>query len=197
MLHRQAGGADLAFPHHAYQAAMVEAATGVAPFARRMLHVGEVRHDGAKMAKSTGNIFTLPDLLERGAKASAIRYTFLTAHYRSKVNFTWEALASAAESVGRLHAVWQRLSRHPRARERIDQFQAWLAEPLATSAEHAADAIERYRNDPGAFYTALNNILGPVVDVGRAENTADRFDLTHFESVSLSGNAFPQFSCPC
>lgn len=59
------GGSDLAFPHHAHQAAMVEAATGTAPFARAVLHVGEVRLDGAKMAKSTGNLVLVSDLLER------------------------------------------------------------------------------------------------------------------------------------
>ena len=59
------GGSDLAFPHHAYQAAMAEAATGVGPFARAVLHVGEVRLGGAKMAKSTGNLLLVADLLER------------------------------------------------------------------------------------------------------------------------------------
>ncbi len=58
------GGADLAFPHHAYQAAMVQAATGVAPFARAVVHVGEVRLDGKKMAKSTGNLVLIGDMLQ-------------------------------------------------------------------------------------------------------------------------------------
>jgi L-cysteine:1D-myo-inositol 2-amino-2-deoxy-alpha-D-glucopyranoside ligase len=58
-----AGGQDLDFPHHAYQAAMVEAATSVAPFARAHLHVGAVYQDGAKMAKSTGNLTLVADLL--------------------------------------------------------------------------------------------------------------------------------------
>ena len=57
------GGADLAFPHHAQQAAMAEAASGVAPFARSRVHVGAVAQDGAKMAKSTGNLTLVADLL--------------------------------------------------------------------------------------------------------------------------------------
>jgi cysteinyl-tRNA synthetase len=57
------GGADLAFPHHAYQAAITEAATGVAPFARRQLHVGTVEYAGSKMAKSTGNLVLVRDVL--------------------------------------------------------------------------------------------------------------------------------------
>ncbi|MCL8025368.1 cysteine--tRNA ligase [Nocardioides bruguierae] len=59
------GGSDLAFPHHAYQAAMVEAATDVTPFARATLHVGEVRQDGVKMSKSLGNLELVADLLTR------------------------------------------------------------------------------------------------------------------------------------
>lgn len=60
-----AGGQDLDFPHHAYQAAMVEAATSVAPFTRAHLHVGAVHQDGAKMAKSTGNLTLVADLLRQ------------------------------------------------------------------------------------------------------------------------------------
>ncbi len=48
----QAGGGDLRFPHHAYQAALAEALTGVAPFARAAFTVGVVRVAGQKMAKS-------------------------------------------------------------------------------------------------------------------------------------------------
>lgn len=58
-----AGGADLRFPHHAYHAAMAEAFTGVRPYARAWLHAGTVTIDGAKMAKSAGNLVLLEDLL--------------------------------------------------------------------------------------------------------------------------------------
>ena len=64
-----AGGADLRFPHHAYEAAQAEAATGVSPFARSWLHVGTVRLDGEKMAKSTGNLVFVGDLLSRTSGA--------------------------------------------------------------------------------------------------------------------------------
>jgi cysteinyl-tRNA synthetase len=60
-----AGGADLAFPHHAYTSGMVEAATGQHPFARAHMHVGTVNLGGAKVAKSTGNLVFVEDLLRR------------------------------------------------------------------------------------------------------------------------------------
>ncbi len=70
------GGVDLEFPHHAYQSAMVEAATGVTPFARAVMHVGEVRHGGTKMAKSTGNLVLVSELLKRH-EGSAVRLALL------------------------------------------------------------------------------------------------------------------------
>jgi cysteinyl-tRNA synthetase len=57
------GGADLAFPHHAYEAAQAEAVTGVSPFARRWMRPGTVHIDGHKMAKSAGNLVFVHALL--------------------------------------------------------------------------------------------------------------------------------------
>jgi cysteinyl-tRNA synthetase len=113
-----AGGVDLIFPHHEDEIAQSEGATGK-PFVRYWLHGEFLLLEGDKMAKSTGNLFDLQDLVERGVNPSAIRYLFLTAHYRSKLNFTLEALEGAREAVRRIHATWQRLRRHP-AVARID-----------------------------------------------------------------------------
>src|SRR5260221_13743508 len=66
------GGADLSYPHHAYQIAMAEAVTGVRPFARAIFEVGVVRLDGAKMAKSTGNLVLVGGVLT-GHPAAALR----------------------------------------------------------------------------------------------------------------------------
>ena len=70
------GGADLRHPHHTHQAAMAESVTGVRPFARARLHVGTVRVDGAKMAKSAGNLVLVADLLEHHP-AAAVRLLVL------------------------------------------------------------------------------------------------------------------------
>ena len=59
------GGLDLQFPHHAYEASMVETVTGVRPFARAWLHVGTVQVAGEKMAKSAGNLVLVSDVVER------------------------------------------------------------------------------------------------------------------------------------
>ncbi len=107
------GGVDLIFPHHEDEIAQSEGATGK-PFVRYWLHSEFLQLGGEKMAKSLGNLFTLDDLLDRGVRASSIRHTFLTAHYRSKLNFTWQALEGSAEAVRRLYTTFERLRNHPR-----------------------------------------------------------------------------------
>jgi L-cysteine:1D-myo-inositol 2-amino-2-deoxy-alpha-D-glucopyranoside ligase len=92
-----AGGADLAFPHHAYQVAMAQAAVGVTPFARRQVRVGTVHLDGAKMAKSSGNLVLVRDLLN-GASGAAVRLMLLDRRW----NQAWEYRPGALRDATRL-----------------------------------------------------------------------------------------------
>lgn len=98
-----AGGADLAFPHHAYQTAILEAATGTRPFARRQFHVGTVLVDGAKMAKSSGNLVLVRDLLA-DHEGAAIRLMLLNRRWADAWDYTPEALAEATDLLTRLRA---------------------------------------------------------------------------------------------
>lgn len=98
-----AGGADLAFPHHAYQSAMAEAATSVRPFARSRLNVGAVLKDGTKMAKSTGNLTLVSDLLRDHAPA-AVRLLLLDRRWSEPWEFSVEELRAAAARLERLYA---------------------------------------------------------------------------------------------
>ena len=98
-----AGGEDLAFPHHAYQAAMVEAATSVMPFARARLHVGAVCQGGAKMAKSTGNLALIADLL-RDHSPAAVRLLVLDRPWQSAWEYDPSCLDRAAGRLDRLYS---------------------------------------------------------------------------------------------
>jgi cysteinyl-tRNA synthetase len=103
------GGADLAFPHHAYQGAMVRAATGVTPFARSVVHVGTVLVDGEKMAKSTGNLVLVDELLET-CSPPALRLMLLDRPWSE--SWSWEpALLEAAET--RLESLYAAAARRP------------------------------------------------------------------------------------
>ncbi len=98
-----AGGKDLHFPHHAYQAAIAEAVTGVTPFARAHLEVGTVHVDGAKMAKSTGNLVLVADLV-RDHPAAAVRLLLLDRPWGEDWAYRAEDLDAAAGRLERLYA---------------------------------------------------------------------------------------------
>ena len=96
------GGVDNIFPHHEDERAQSEAFTGVHPFARVWVHGQHLLADGLKMAKSTGNAYTLADLLELNFEPLAFRYLCLTAHYRARLNFTFTSLRAAQTGLRRL-----------------------------------------------------------------------------------------------
>jgi cysteinyl-tRNA synthetase len=96
-----AGGIDLIFPHHENEIAQSEGATGV-QFARVWVHVEHLQIDEQKMSKSLGNVYNVPDVLERGFRASALRYLLLSIHYRKQLKFSWENLQQAEESLRRI-----------------------------------------------------------------------------------------------
>jgi cysteinyl-tRNA synthetase len=98
-----AGGADLTFPHHAYQAAMLEAATGVGPFARAEFPVGMVTADGAKMAKSVGNLVLVSELLDHHP-AAVVRLLLLNRPWRASWNFSAADIADQANQLDRLYS---------------------------------------------------------------------------------------------
>ena len=99
-----AGGVDLVFPHHENEIAQSEAGTGK-PFARFFMHGEHLLVNNAKMAKSAGNFYTLRDLEKKGYNPLAFRYLCLQTHYRSKMNFTWEALDSAGVALKNLQEI--------------------------------------------------------------------------------------------
>ena len=106
----QAGGGDLNFPHHAYQAALAEAFTGVTPFARSRLNAGVVRVAGAKMAKSAGNLVLVSDLLKEYS-AAAVRLLILDRRWNQDWDFSPAGLDAAAARLERLHAAAGRAER--------------------------------------------------------------------------------------
>ena len=95
-----AGGADLIFPHHENEIAQSECANGC-KFVNYWMHNGFVTINKEKMSKSLGNFLTVDDLL-KNYDANTIRFFILTNHYRMPVEFSDEALQSAAAGVKRM-----------------------------------------------------------------------------------------------
>ncbi|MBI4993954.1 cysteine--tRNA ligase [Candidatus Wolfebacteria bacterium] len=96
-----AGGVDLIFPHHENEIAQSEAANAK-KFANYWIHGEHLLINNDKMSKSLKNIFTLRDIEEKGFNPLSYRYLVLTAHYRSKLNFTWESLQASQNALNNL-----------------------------------------------------------------------------------------------
>jgi len=92
---------DLQFPHHENEIAQSEAASGK-PFANYWLHVGMLQVNNEKMAKSTGNFFTIADVLKKH-HPEVVRYFLLSSHYRSPLNYSEENLQLAGKALLRLY----------------------------------------------------------------------------------------------
>ena len=103
------GGQDLVFPHNENEIAQSECAAG-APFARYWIHNGFVQLAKEKMSKSTGNILSIKEVLERFDPA-ALRLYMLTTHYRNPIEFSAEALAEAQRGVARIYETVSRADR--------------------------------------------------------------------------------------
>jgi cysteinyl-tRNA synthetase len=95
------GGVDNIFPHHEAEIAQSEGVTG-RKFVRYWLHCAHLLVDGQRMAKSLGNFYTVPDVLAKGYTGRELRYALLRVHYRVPLNFTWEGMNEARESLARI-----------------------------------------------------------------------------------------------
>jgi len=113
-----AGGADLRFPHHAFETAQAEAATGVTPFARAWMHVGMVRIGGEKMAKSTGNLVFVRDLVAKTSPA-AVRLLLLDRAYAEAWDYDDAGLDAAGERLDALHTAAGRTGSSDSASEAV------------------------------------------------------------------------------
>lgn len=95
------GGVDNIFPHHENEIAQSECATGKM-FAKYFMHNEHLMVDGIKMAKSTGNFYTLEDLINKGIDPIAFRLWLYTSNYATKTNFTIEAVMGSQTALMRL-----------------------------------------------------------------------------------------------
>ena len=133
------GGIDLIFPHHENEIAQAEGATGK-PFVRFWVHGEFLNIDHEKMSKSLGNVFTVRDILDKGYRASSLRYLLISVHYRKQLTFNWDILAQAEAAMTRLADFLARVGgikggvAHPAVAERVqrarDEFRDHIADDL-------------------------------------------------------------------
>mgnify|MGYP001353120655 FL=1 len=96
------GARDLIFPHHEAEIAQMESASGKKPFVKYWLHTGFLNVKGQKMAKSLGNFITIREALKK-YDPKVLRFFYLSAHYKSPIDFSEELLKQAKNSLERLN----------------------------------------------------------------------------------------------
>jgi cysteinyl-tRNA synthetase len=106
------GGEDHIFPHHEAEIAQSEGTTRK-PFSRFFMHERHMLVDGEKMSKSKGNFYTLQDIVDKEYSPMDLRLLYLSAHYRSQMNFTWDSLSQARKNRESLAMMRERLTSAP------------------------------------------------------------------------------------
>ena len=133
------GGVDLRFPHHENEQAQSRAAGH--PFASYWLHNAWITTAGEKMSKSLGNSLLVPEVLKR-VRGIELRFYMVSAHYRSHVEFSFEALDEAAQGFRRIEGFLERAA-DTTGRAPSAEFVAAMDDDLGTPAAIAAihDAV--------------------------------------------------------
>jgi len=175
-----AGGEDLIFPHHENEIAQSEALTGKR-FVNVWVHSRFLLVEGEKMAKSAGNFFTVRDLVLMGHKPSSIRFLLMSVPYRKQLNFTFDGLTQAANSVERLRNFKRRLE--------TSQFPAGANPATAELAEKASTEFRAGMEDD--LNTA--RALGAIFDLVRDANAAADNGQVHQDDVPKLLKVLEQF----
>jgi cysteinyl-tRNA synthetase len=141
------GGIDLRFPHHEDERAQSDAAVGH-EVVQHWVHGEHLLFEGRKMAKSTGNVVLVSDLVERGHDPLALRLAFLSSRYRQQANLSWDAIAAADKTLSRwrsLVAAWAEERSAPIARPYRAEVMAAFDDDLDTP--RALQVLRRLEKD--------------------------------------------------
>jgi cysteinyl-tRNA synthetase len=125
------GGMDLRFPHHEDERAQSDCAVGH-EVVRHWVHGEHLLFEGRKMAKSTGNVVMVSDVVDRGFDPLALRLAFLSSRYRQQANLSWESIAAADALLTR----WRRA------------VATWAEQPSqALSSAYRDEVLEAFDDD--------------------------------------------------
>lgn len=145
------GGVDNIFPHHENEIAQSESFTGK-KFVHYWMHSEHLQVDGRKMSKSLGNFYTLRDIVAKGYDPMVFRYFVLGAHYRTKLNFTWQAMNAAKSAIEGLYDFMSRLDIHNPS-------------GMDDAVKHAVEAFRDAMDDDLNTPVALAAVFGLIKDV--------------------------------
>ena len=167
------GGSDLAFPHHENECAQAACAWHQG-FSNTWMHTGMLLVDGEKMSKSLGNFFTLAEVLEQHS-AAALRLLMLQTSYRSPLDFSWERLEGAENSLTRIAGTVENL--RWAANHATADADAAAAEAFAAKAAETRAAFKECMDDDFNTAGAMGAVFGFVTECNQyLEQAGDAAD---------------------
>lgn len=164
------GGLEHQEVHHPNEIAQSEAATGK-PFVKYWLHYAHLLTDGQKMSKSAGNFYRVEDIISKGFSPMALRYLYLTAHYRTPLNFTWSSLAAAQTAYDKL-VEFVRLthSAQPTVRKELSKEKL---KKIDQYRERFLEAVNNDLNFPQGLAVVWEMLKSSIPDFDKAELLLD------------------------
>src|SRR3954452_3386543 len=170
------GGIDLRFPHHEDERAQTDCFAG-REVVRHWVHGEHLLFEGRKMAKSTGNVVLVSDVVERGFDPLALRLAFLGTRYRQQANLSWAEIAGADKTLRRWRAAvagWAELPSKPMCAEVqqdvLDAFSDDLDTPRALQVLRGFEKSDLPDGSKFETFAWADRLLGLDLarDVGRA-----------------------------
>src|SRR3989344_2761556 len=154
------GGIEHIPIHHNNEIAQAEAVTGK-QFVQYWLHNAHITVEGKKISKSLGNTVYVHNIVDRGLSPRAFRYWFLTGHYRTPMNFTWDAIEGADQALKRLTRTYLEASTRVTLGQTkfMENFYATIANDLST-AQALALVWDNIQTLDQATLKKVDNILG-------------------------------------
>jgi cysteinyl-tRNA synthetase len=158
-----AGGQDLIFPHHENEIAQSEAHNGCT-FSNYWMHNAYITVDKTKMSKSLGNFWTVRDIREKGFSGEAIRYFLLSGQYRNPIDFSFDQMEQAENSLARMR----------NAKSNLEYLSENGSDELTEEEKQSLAGLGKYKEE---FNEVMDDDL----------NTADAIS-TVFEMISAINN---------
>lgn len=173
------GAVELIFPHHEAEIAQAESFTGISPFVNFWIHVGLLTVGGEKMSKSLGNYVTIREAVSKYG-ANTLRLYLLQTHYRSPIDFTWDALENAYRTFSRIEVAHSRLEQlEVRKDDRVSDDEV----ELRRKAVRAREGFEVAMNNDLNTAEAVASYLDLISAINEYTNKRSDIDVTTYELV--------------
>ncbi len=181
------GGQDLIFPHHENERAQSEAYFGKRPWVRYWLHTGYLTIEGEKMSKSLGNIIPANEMIGKWG-ARVLRLWLLSAHYRTQLDYSEEALEQARAMLSRIEAAVDQVNRVLREAEPEPRLEGASLEAARMIMDRIYGFHEAMSSD---FNTAraLAEVMEAVRIVNREVVPGERYT-----AAALAARLFEEFN---